>query len=469
MPGIVAYGAYVPFSRLQRSTIAEALQTRPAKGERAVAGYDEDTATMAVEASRTALENFDAASISSLYFATTDPPYQEKLNAATVHAALGLSPSVRALDLGGSVRSGVTAFLAANDATVHAGPILATMSDIRLGAPEGAAEQGGGDAAAAFVLGTENVIAEVEASYSETLEHLATWRLPGEKFSKSWEERFSLTQIYTPLLMRGAKALLEKAGLQPGNIDAYIIDAPSVRAVAGLAKTLDVPPESHADAFLESVGHTGCAHAGLMLAAALDKAKPGDRIFVISVSDGVDAFVVRATDAIADYNNSKPVRSLVESCRNDLAYTRYLKWRGIIETERPRRPDPSRPAGPPAFRARRWKFGLVGSECTECGTRHLPPQSVCVSCGAAEKMRDVPYANLRAKVKTYTLDRLASTPQPPMVSAILDFDEGGRVEMEITDCEPEKVAIGDEVEMTFRRLFTADGVHNYFWKSRPIR
>jgi uncharacterized OB-fold protein len=79
------------------------------------------------------------------------------------------------------------------------------------------------------------------------------------------------------------------------------------------------------------------------------------------------------------------------------------------------------------------------------------------------------FAEKRAKIVTYTLDRLAYTLQPPMVMAMLDFDEGGRVELEVTDCEPDKVAIGDEVEMTFRRFYTADGVHNYFWKSRPIR
>ena len=38
-----------------------------------------------------------------------------------------------------------------------------------------------------------------------------------------------------------------------------------------------------------------------------------------------------------------------------------------------------------------------------------------------------------------------------------------------TDVEPDKVAIGDPLEMTFRRLFTADGIHNYFWKARPAR
>jgi len=30
-------------------------------------------------------------------------------------------------------------------------------------------------------------------------------------------------------------------------------------------------------------------------------------------------------------------------------------------------------------------------------------------------------------------------------------------------------AIGTHLEMTFRRLFTAQSVHNYFWKARPGR
>ena len=34
---------------------------------------------------------------------------------------------------------------------------------------------------------------------------------------------------------------------------------------------------------------------------------------------------------------------------------------------------------------------------------------------------------------------------------------------------PNAVAIGDEMEMSFRFLYTADGIHNYFWKARPRR
>ena len=466
MQGIQSYGAYVPFNRIQRKTIAEALQVRAGKGDRAVAGYDEDAATMAVEASRAALANENPESIAALAFATTSQPYQEKLNASTIHAALSLEPSVRASDTTGSARAGLSALIAAsrsNDTT------LVSMADIRQGAPEGGAEQAGGDAAAAFVIGEGDAIAEVLATYSETLEHQASWRLPGEDFSKTWEERFSLQNVYIPLLSSAIEGLMDAAGTDIGGVTTFILDSPNPRAAAAVTKSARLSPDSSGDPLLESVGHAGAAHAGLRLSAALDTAEPGDIIAVISASDGVEGILLRVSDAITSNRAPASVEDLIAAKRNDLSYTRFLKWRGILPTERPRRPDPNRPAGPPAFRRRKWKFGFMGSECTNCGARHLPPQDVCVSCGTQNAMKDIPFANRMGKVATFTLDRLAYTLQPPMVSTIIDFEGGGRVELEITDCDPETVAIGDEVEMTFRRLFTADGVHNYFWKARPAR
>ena len=72
-------------------------------------------------------------------------------------------------------------------------------------------------------------------------------------------------------------------------------------------------------------------------------------------------------------------------------------------------------------------------------------------------------------VRTFTVDRMAYSPSPPIVFAVVDFDSGGRLPVELTDVDPESVTIGDRVEPTFRRLGTADGVHNYFWKARPAR
>jgi hydroxymethylglutaryl-CoA synthase len=470
MAGIVAYGAYVPFNRLKRAEIGKTLGVPGGKGERSVASYDEDTVTMAVEAARDCLLGVAAAEIRSLYFATTAPPYVEKLNASTIHAATGLPATVRALDLGCSVRAGIGALLAAYDAArAGAGGSLATVADVRIGAPEGQAEQSGGDAAAAFAFGSGKVIAEVEATYSETLEYLASWRTPDQRFAKSWEERFALTQAYVPLLSNAAKAIAVQAKLAPADLAAIVLDAPNPRAAAAVAGALKLDPAKLVGDMSASVGWTGAAHAGLMLAAALDRAKAGDRILLISVSDGVDALLLRATDAIVEYPRVRTVESLIASKRDDLSYARYLKWRGLLETEPPRRPDPQRPAAPPSLRSEDWKFGFKGSRCTACGTYQLPPQIVCVHCRASGQMESVPFADRKARIRTFTVDRLAFSLQPPMVVAIVDFEGGGRFQSELTDCEPEKVAIGQDVEMTFRRLFTADGIHNYFWKARPGR
>ena len=78
-------------------------------------------------------------------------------------------------------------------------------------------------------------------------------------------------------------------------------------------------------------------------------------------------------------------------------------------------------------------------------------------------------ADTEATIATYTIDRLAYSPSPPIVFAVLDFDGGGRFPVELTDVDPDTVEIGDRVTMTFRKLFTADGIHDYFWKAKPVR
>jgi uncharacterized OB-fold protein len=72
-------------------------------------------------------------------------------------------------------------------------------------------------------------------------------------------------------------------------------------------------------------------------------------------------------------------------------------------------------------------------------------------------------------IVTFTIDKLAYSPSPPVVFAVVDFVGGGRLPVELTDVDPDEVAIGARVEMTFRKLFTADGIHNYFWKARLLR
>jgi len=120
-------------------------------------------------------------------------------------------------------------------------------------------------------------------------------------------------------------------------------------------------------------------------------------------------------------------------------------------------------------RHERWKYAFYGSRCETCGQGHLPPQRVCVKCKSIDKMQDEGFADAACRITTFTLDHLAYSLQPPVVSTVVDFDCGGRLACELTDVAPQDVSIGDQLEMTFRRFYTGQGVHNYFWKARPQR
>jgi uncharacterized OB-fold protein len=213
----------------------------------------------------------------------------------------------------------------------------------------------------------------------------------------------------------------------------------------------------------------GAAHAGLLLADALDRAQPEELIAVVSLADGADATIWRTTAAVGGRRPAGTVAGQIASAKGRVPYATWLTWRGFLRREPPRRPDPQPPEAPPSFRHEAWKFAFTGSRCEACGTRHLPPQRVCVKCQAIDHMAPERLADVPAIIATFTVDRLAFSPSPPMVVAVIDFEGGGRYQCELTDVDPKAVSIGDRVEMTFRRPLTAAGVHNYFWKARPIR
>src|SRR5436305_7023336 len=232
LAGIVAYGAYIPYHRLKRSEIAAVLGEGGGKGTRAVASYDEDPTSMAVEAGRVALRNASACSPERLLFATANPPYVDKTNANVIHAALGLDSSALAIDVAGSVRSGVGALLLAAESST---PTLAVLSDVRTGLPGGADERDGGDGAAAFLFGdAASPIAEVVAQASATGEFLDRWRLPGAPASRVWEERFG-EHAYAPLADAAFADALKQAGLTPGDIDVLVVVGSHARAVRSFA------------------------------------------------------------------------------------------------------------------------------------------------------------------------------------------------------------------------------------------
>jgi 3-hydroxy-3-methylglutaryl CoA synthase len=475
MGGLIGYGAYIPYYRLERTRIAGVLGSGGGSGTRSVAAYDEDTTSMAVAAGRAALAGLPKgggaparASVRQLFFATTVPAYADKTNATAVHAALRLPADALAVDMAGAVRSGVGALVTAAQAPV---PAMAVLADIRTGLPGGADERDGGDGAAAFVFGGDAglpVLAEIMGQGSATAEFLDRWRAPGSAASRVWEERFG-EQAYGPLAEAAIGDALKQAGLTPGQVDHLIVAGLPARAVSRTVRAAGVPAEAIADNHAASIGNAGAAQAGILLADVLDRAGPGETVLLVVLADGATALALRTTEALAAHRQPQPVAAQIAAGSTALDYATFLSWRGFLDREPPRRPDPDPVAAPPAQRRADWKFGLVAAKCTRCGTRSLPPNRVCQQCHAMDEMNPEPLADVPATVTTYTVDRLAYTPSPPVLMVVLDFDGGGRMRCQLTDAAEDEVRIGLRAEMTFRRLVTAAGVHNYFWKARPLR
>jgi hydroxymethylglutaryl-CoA synthase len=458
MNGITSYGAYVPRFVLERRAIAEALGTPAGRGSRAVAGYDEDSTSMGVEAARRAMAAAPAAP-GTLHFATSSPAYADKTNANAIHAALRLGQGTFCADFAGAVRGAAGALRAA-----AATGGLAVLADVRTGRPASADERDGGDGAAAFTFGRgDDVIAEIIGTATATAEFLDRWRLPHEQVSRLWEERFG-AQAYAPLAAAAIGDALAAAGVD--RTDHVVVSSPHARSAAATRRGLE---GDQASAELDGVvGCAGAAQVGLALADVLDRARPGETVLVALAADGCDAWVLRVTEAIAGRRAALPVRGQLDG-RRAVAYNDYLTWRGLLEREPPRRPDPDRPAGPASARTEPWKFGFVASRCESCAAVNLPPQRICVRCGAVDTMEQVSLADDAGTIRTYTIDRLAYSLAPPVIDVVVDFDAGGRYQCELTDARPEDVAVGDRVEMTFRRLYTSGGVHNYFWKATSSR
>src|SRR3954447_15183052 len=436
MTGVLAWGSHVPHRRLDRTTISAVAGGGGGKGTRAVASYDEDTTTMGVAAARAALADIDVRP-GALWFSTTTPTYLDKTNATALHAALRLDRETAAYDAGGASRSVFAAISAALDART---PTLVVASDLRVGRPGGSEEATAGDAAAALVFGDDAdgpVVAEMLGRASLTEEFLDRWRVPGEPASRTWEERFGETR-YVPLAQEALKSALGAAGIDAADVTSLVVTGLHERACAAVAKKSGVAADRLVDRLTDTIGNPGAAQPLLLLASALDSAAPGDVIVVLSLAEGarafvlrgtgagaIDAVVVRGPGAVAVRRPAVTVAAQV-AAGAPVSYGRYLAWRGLLPVEPPRRPEPARPSASAAGRNSDWKFGLTG-----------PAGVLADQCGT---------------VTTFTIDKLAYSPSPPVVFAVVDFDDGERLPVELTDVDAADVAIGMRVEMTFRRL-----------------
>jgi len=467
MIGIISYGAYVPLHRLGPETKGWGFPL-----EKAVAYYDEDSLTMAAAAALDCLGDCDRNSIDGLYFASTTSPYKEKLTATTVAMACDLRNDIVTVDFANSLRAGTAALRTAIDTVKagSAGSVLVAAGDCgRLGRPRDSFDQNNGDGAAAFIVGNGNPIATIEAAYSVSNEMLDVWRLDGSRYLSGWEDRFMMDEGYFKVLPRTVAAFLKKLDISPAEISKVVFNAPDRRRHAEMARRLGFAPFQVQDPLFGKLGNTGAAFTPMLLVAALEESRPGDTILTAAYGNGADLLLLRVTDEIAVIPGRRGIKNNLARRLIIPEYEAYLAFR-----HRP--PEghyypPARPSASAIWRERDQIFRLYGGKCTRCGTIQYPPQRICTRCGAKDSMENIRLSDRRAAVFTYTLDRLAQIPpfDLPMVDTVIDFEGGGRGCFQMTDRDPREVAVGLEVEMTFRKLHTAGEITNYYWKCSPVR
>ncbi len=472
MVGITSIGAYLPIYRLNRDEIARMWTARSLGGAKAVAGYDEDTITMAVAATLDCLER-SGGKADGLSLATTTAPYREKQSAAIVAAAADLADECHTADFTDSLRASTIAIKAAVDA-VKAGSaknVIVAASDCRQGAAKGTLEQTLGDGAASLMIGSEKVIAEIEGSYSVFNDFTDLWRTEDDRFVRTTEQRFIDEVGYMPTVQSAISDLMGKYNLALADFSKIVYSASDARQHGGLARRMKFDKAQVQALLYDKIGNTGTAAPLLMLAAALEEAKAGDRILFIGYGDGCDAFVLRVTDEIRKFQK-KPVISDKLDGKIAVSYGQYATWRSLVPLEASTLPDRPLLSLPSRWRERRAVLALYGAKCKKCGTPQISQigqaPRVCVNCQAKDQFEPYKFADKKATLFSYAIDQLMPTQNPPGVNGVIDFEGGGRLICEFTDCDIDNMAVGIKLEMTFRKMFTSRGIHNYFWKARPV-
>ncbi|HKZ50154.1 MAG TPA: OB-fold domain-containing protein [Dehalococcoidia bacterium] len=468
MAGIEAWGVYIPLYRLSRKEIAQAWGVPAMAGERSVANADEDSLTMAVEAGRECLLDVEPDEVDALFFASATAPYIEHQCAATIAAALDLRREIYTADFGDSLRAATAALRAAADAVSSgsARKALVVAADRRPGEPGSNWEQMLGDGAAAVLLSAEGPI-QIKALHSITSDIVGPWRRTEDRFVQSFDAKLETDYGYVQSVAQAAGAVLKKAGLEPKEIAKAAFYAPDPRAYTAAARKLGLEQAQLQDSLFNSVGNAGTPLALIMLAGALEEARPGDRLLLASYGNGSDAFLLEVATEPRRPAGHRSLAAYLASKRFIPTYTIYASQRGMVEREAPPPPQGSAAI---YWRDTAFELRFHGARCKGCGLVHYPIPRVCDQCGTRDTLEEVKLPR-RGTVFTFTLDHLLrgeylNTPIPRVV---IEIEGGGRAFLEMTDTDPSEVKIGMPVELTFRCLHEAAGFHNYYWKCRPVR
>jgi len=336
--GIVGYGAYIPQWRIKSTSIAKVWGSDPERlkaflDEKSVPGQDEDTATMAVEASMRALAvaGIDPQVIGAVYVGSESHPYIVKPTASIVAEAIGATPELLAADLEFACKAG-TAAIQICMGLVESGRIkygLAIGSDTAQGRPGDELEYTAAAGSGAYIIGSENVIAEIDETYSFTTDTPDFWRREGEDFPRHGG-RFTGEPAYFRHVTSATSGLLKKTGKTVNDFDYFVFHQPNAKFPLSAAKMLGIPAEKVMPGLLVPlIGNTYSAATLLGLARVLDIAKPGDRILATSFGSGAGSDSLSLTVTKNILKRRKKENAIDEIIKNKryLDYAEYVKFR----------------------------------------------------------------------------------------------------------------------------------------------
>lgn len=477
MVGIKSYGAYIPYRRLPRNVINAAWGRGGGRGEKAVAAIDEDSISMAVSAGIDCLKGIDPKTIDAVYLATTTAPYTERLNANIVANALDCRRDIRNADFTSCLRAGAIALQSALDA-VKAGTcknVLVTISDMRMGGAGGEDEMMLGDGAAAFLVSNDDIAVELEGNYTIADDMVDYWRVEGDAYLRSWEDRFGRDAGYSVTPVEAFKCLLKQLNATPKDFTKACIYGTNTRSQSGLTRAMGLATAQIQDPLLDNVGNTGAALAPMILISALENAKPGERILMVNWGNGCDAMSFKATENINKIGDRRGIKRHLNIKGELENYGKFLRWRDMVALAPLSRPAGGAVSMSAEWRERRSGLPLYGVKCLKCGTVQLYMRGtsmrahVCLNCQAKDSFEPYRFADKKGKVVSFSHDYLGGGIDPPATRTVVDFEGGGRGLFDMVDRDPAECKVGMEVEMTFRKVRTAPGSNVYFWKCKPVR
>jgi hydroxymethylglutaryl-CoA synthase len=344
MAGIVGYGAYIPTYRIKVEEIAKVWGDDPnaiSKGlivnEKSVPGPDEDTATIAVEASRSALKRsgINPKDIGAIYVGSESHPYAVKPTATIVSEAIEASPNLTAADLEFACKAG-TAGIQMVIGLVNSNMVdygLAVGADTSQGAPGDALEYTASAGGAAYIIGSKNTIANFDFTCSFTTDTPDFYRREGQSYP-SHGGRFTGDPAFFKHVQGAAHRLFEEFGTSAKDYDYGVFHQPNGKFYLKVGKMLGFNNEQIKDGLLTpNIGNTYSGATPLGLASVLDKAQAGDKILAVSYGSGAgsDAFSITVTDKIDEKRDLAP--KVEEFSKNNIYvdYSIYAKYKGKLK------------------------------------------------------------------------------------------------------------------------------------------